>query len=58
MTTKELKNNIYQLIDSFQNDATLLEIHRVIKLVVEQQDLPLDNDLTQSSLHRNPKSDK
>ncbi|MBO0939037.1 hypothetical protein J2I47_20960 [Fibrella sp. HMF5335] len=44
MTTGELRQGIHQLVDSVQNEVTLIDIHRVIALHVEQQDMPLDDD--------------
>lgn len=44
MTTEELKKDIHQLVDSVQNDVTLVDIHAAVALILEQQDMPLDDD--------------
>lgn len=44
MTTEELKKDIHQLVDSVQNDVTLVDLHAAVALIVEQQDMPLDDD--------------
>lgn len=43
MTTEELKRDIHQLVDSVQNDVTLLDLHAAVALIVQQQDRPLDD---------------
>lgn len=43
MTTEELKKDIYQLVDSVQNNATLVDLHAAVALIVEQE-MPLDDD--------------
>ena len=44
MTTDELKRDIHQLVDSVQNDVTLVDLYAAVALIVEQQDMPLDDD--------------
>ena len=44
MTHEELKRDIHQLVDSVQNDITLVDLHAAVALIVEQQDMPLDDD--------------
>jgi len=44
MTNEELKKDIHQLVDSIHNDLTLVDLHAAVALIVEQQDMPLDDD--------------
>lgn len=44
MTTEEIKKDIHQLVDSVHNDVTLVDLHAAVALIVEQQDMPLDDD--------------
>jgi hypothetical protein len=44
MTTEELKRDIHQLVDSVQNDVTLIDLYAAVALIVEQQNMPLDHD--------------
>lgn len=44
MTADEIKRDIYQLVDSVHSDATLVDLHAAVALIVEQQDMPLDDD--------------
>lgn len=44
MTAHDLKRDIHQLVDSVQNEMTLVDLHNAVALIIEQQDMPLDND--------------
>lgn len=44
MTTEELKRDIHELVDSVQSDVTLVDLHAAVALIIEQQDMPLDDD--------------
>ena len=44
MTTEELKRDIHQLVDSVQNDVTLVDLHAAVALIIEQQDMLLDDN--------------
>ncbi len=44
MTTEEIKKDIHQLVDSVQNDVTLVDLHAAVALIIEQQDMLLDDD--------------
>ena len=44
MTTQEIKQDIYQLVESVRNDVTLVDLRAAVALIVEQQDMPLDDD--------------
>ena len=44
MTTNELKQDIHQWVDSVQNDVTLVDLHTAVALIIEQQDMPLDDN--------------
>lgn len=44
MTTEEIKRDIHQLIDSVQDNLTLVDLHAVVALVIEQQGMLLDAD--------------
>lgn len=44
MTTEELKRDIHQLVDSVHNDITLVDLHAAVALIIEQQDMPSDDD--------------
>lgn len=44
MTTNEIRQHIHELVDSAQDDLTLVDLHAAIALIVEQQDLPLNSD--------------
>ncbi len=44
MEATELKKTIHQLVESVDNELTLVDLHALVALVVEQQDLPLDTN--------------
>lgn len=44
MTTDELKQDIHQWVDSVQSDVTLVDLHTVVALIIEQQNMPLDDN--------------
>ena len=44
MTTEEIRRNIHQLVDSVQDDLTLIDLQAAIALIVEQKDIPLNAD--------------
>lgn len=44
MTTEEIKRDIHQLVDSVQSDVTLVDLRMAVALIVEQQDMPLDDN--------------
>ena len=44
MTTNELKQDIHQWVDSVQNDVTLVDLHTAVALIIEQQNIPLDDN--------------
>lgn len=44
METTEIKKTIHQLVDSVSNELTLVDLHALVSLVVEQQDVSLDTD--------------
>ncbi|TAE23114.1 MAG: hypothetical protein EAZ91_22735 [Cytophagales bacterium] len=44
MEVTELKKTIHQLVESVDNELTLVDLHALVALVVEQQDLPLDTN--------------
>ena len=44
MTTEQLKKDIHQLVESVRNDVTLVDLRAAVALIVEQQDMPLDDD--------------
>lgn len=44
MTTQEIKQDIYQLVESVRNDVTLVDLRAAVALIVEQQEMPLDDD--------------
>jgi len=44
MTTEEIRQNIHQLVDSIQDNLTLVDLQAAIVLIVEQQDMPLNTD--------------
>lgn len=44
MTTEELKRDIHELVDSVQSDVTLVDLHAAVALIIEQQDMPLDDN--------------
>ncbi len=44
MTTNELKQDIHQWVDSVQNDVTLVDLHTAVALIIEQQNMPLDDN--------------
>lgn len=44
MTAEELKKDIHQLVDSVQDDITLVDLRIAIALIIEQKDMLLDED--------------
>jgi len=44
MTTNELKQDIHQWVDSVQNDVTIVDLHTAVALIIEQQDMPLNEN--------------
>lgn len=44
MTSEELKRDIHQLVESVENDVTLVDLHTAVALIIEQQAMPLDAD--------------
>jgi hypothetical protein len=44
MTTEEIRQTIHQLVDSVQDDLTLVDLHAAVALIIEQQDLPINTD--------------
>jgi hypothetical protein len=43
-TSEELKRDIHQLVDSVENDVTLVDLHAAVALIIEQQAMPMDTD--------------
>ncbi|MEZ0486341.1 hypothetical protein [Fibrella aquatica] len=52
MTTGELKQDIHHLVDSVHNEMTLVDLHRAVALIVEQQEMPLDENVLHENLLR------
>lgn len=44
MTAEEIKKDIHHLVDSVHSDVTLVDLHAAVALIVEQQDMPLDDN--------------